>query len=166
VLVKFAGGATPQQVADAHRRAGGQVEDRLPDLEVHVVRVPAGQERARAAAYNVQPGVEFAEVDGIYQALTQAAYPNDPLFDQQWQYRNSSGVATGGDINAPEVWNLTGGTKGNSSVAIAVLDSGIDQNHPDLPVGVKVKSSAILRTAAHWTTSRGTAPTWPAAPAP
>ena len=45
---------------------------------------------------------------------------NDPLFDEQW-YLNQ--------IEAPAAWDIT---TGNRSVIIAVIDSGVDTDHPDL----------------------------------
>jgi thermitase len=118
ILVKFTPGAAGQQVAAAHRQGGGRTTRVLGDLDVHVVEVPPGQERARAAAYRANPNVEFSEVDGIYVAV--AATGPDPLVGDQWQYDR---------IDAPEAWQATRGSLG---VAIAILDSGIDQDHPDL----------------------------------
>jgi thermitase len=46
--------------------------------------------------------------------------PNDPYFLEQW------GLAK---IEAPRAWDLG---QGNASVLVAVVDSGIDWNHPDL----------------------------------
>ena len=47
-------------------------------------------------------------------------YPNDALFGQQWSLAKTE---------APAGWDVT---KGSSDVVIAVIDSGIDFNHPDL----------------------------------
>ena len=49
-----------------------------------------------------------------------AVLPNDPLFPQQWYLRQAK---------FPEAWELT---TGSPDVIIAVLDSGIDEDHPDL----------------------------------
>ena len=51
--------------------------------------------------------------------------PNDPNFASQWYLQNSS---TSG-IDAPAAWSVTTGSK---NVVIAVLDSGINLNDPDL----------------------------------
>lgn len=48
------------------------------------------------------------------------ATPNDPLYEQQWHY---------GAINLPSAWDRTTGSAG---VTVAVLDSGILSEHPDL----------------------------------
>jgi len=48
-----------------------------------------------------------------------AATPNDPSYSKQWHLAN---------IGIPELWQLTQG----DGVAIALLDSGVDPDHPDL----------------------------------
>lgn len=56
---------------------------------------------------------------------------NDPLFSDQWGLLNigqGNGV-TGMDINICPAWQKT---KGNNSIIIAVLDHGVELNHPDL----------------------------------
>jgi subtilisin family serine protease len=73
------------------------------------------QSIARELAVNSQ--VEYAQPNYIY---TVQALPNDPNFSSQsfWQ-----------QIQAPQAWDVT---KGDSSVIIAVLDTGVDYNHEDL----------------------------------
>lgn len=57
----------------------------------------------------------------------------DPLLPKQWHYvtlpRKSYGFEAGSDINLFNAWNVT---KGNKNVIVAVMDSGIDVEHPDL----------------------------------
>lgn len=134
VLVKFKPGAAGQQVAEAHRQNGGRAKEVIGDLDVHVVEVPAGQEKARVAGYGANPNVEFAELNGLYYAVGHLlADPpiTDPKAGQQWQYHNTG--QTGGkddaDIDAFDAWHVTAGS---TSVAIAILDTGIDQSHEDL----------------------------------
>ncbi len=49
-----------------------------------------------------------------------AFIPNDPYFSKQWYLEK---------INAPRAWDLTLGKK---EVVVAVLDVGVDVNHPDI----------------------------------
>lgn len=59
---------------------------------------------------------------------------NDPFFNRQWNLLNTgssqqgSGTA-GADMSVEEAWTIT---KGDSSIKIAILDSGVDTLHPDL----------------------------------
>ncbi len=63
------------------------------------------------------PDILSAEPNYIYSALI---VPNDEFFENQW------GMSI---INAPPAWDK--GTD-SSGVVIAVIDSGVDYNHPDL----------------------------------
>lgn len=72
--------------------------------------------------------VRIAEPDHIMRAQTT---PNDPSFSTLWGLHNTglSGGTVDADIDAPEAWALS---TGSTSVVVAVIDSGIDQTHPDL----------------------------------
>lgn len=48
---------------------------------------------------------------------------NDPLFSNQWPLNTSNG------INVENAWQIT---EGSSKIKIAVIDEGVDLNHPDL----------------------------------
>lgn len=52
-------------------------------------------------------------------------HPNDPLFAQQ----PSLHQVNDHDLDAPEAWDISTGSKG---VYVAVIDTGIDYTHPDL----------------------------------
>ncbi|MDO8899160.1 MAG: S8 family serine peptidase, partial [Bacteroidales bacterium] len=57
--------------------------------------------------------------------------PNDPLYADQWHYHNT-GQQSGTidkDIDLPEAWEIE---KGNSDVIVAIIDDGIQFNHPDI----------------------------------
>ncbi len=60
---------------------------------------------------------------------------NDPLIEVQWHYQNDSGYGIekeftkGADINLFKAWEITTGTK---DVIVAIIDSGVDTEHPDL----------------------------------
>ncbi|MCM3629075.1 S8 family serine peptidase [Paenibacillus glycanilyticus] len=62
-------------------------------------------------------------------------YPSDPLFPSQWGLHNEGQSIEGSygsydvDIDAPEAW---GYTKGKQETIVAILDTGVDVNHPDL----------------------------------
>ncbi|MGE4557366.1 MAG: S8 family serine peptidase [Desulfovibrionaceae bacterium] len=61
--------------------------------------------------------------------------PNDPGFPGQWGLRNTGRVldgltlTAGADIGADDAWKTT---TGSSSVVVAVADSGVQYDHPDL----------------------------------
>jgi subtilisin family serine protease len=86
--------------------------------QVYKLQLEPGTDTAAAIRQlEANPAVLFAEPDYLAHLITA---PNDPLYSQQW------GLAK---INAPAAWDVT---TGSSNVVIAVIDSGLDTNHPDL----------------------------------
>lgn len=78
------------------------------------------------------PSVEYVEPNYVYRTFK---VPNDPDFGKLWGLSNlgqsdgkNMGIA-GFDLDAVRAWDLT---TGSSEVILAVIDTGIDYNHPDL----------------------------------
>lgn len=75
---------------------------------------------------------EYAEPDlTLFDGLLSA--PNDPLYNYQWAHNNTgSGIqyngAPGIDMKIQQAWTISRG----EGIKIAVLDEGVDLNHPDL----------------------------------
>ena len=92
--------------------------------------------RQMLATLSANPDVEFVEPNYVIRA---ASLPNDTSFASQWGLRNTGQVVEGqtgipgADINAPAAWDITTGSRAN---IVAVLDTGIDFNHPDLAANV------------------------------
>ena len=131
ILVRFQPGTTGQQIGNVHAQLGGRVQDVIAGINVQVVAVPAGQEQAKVQAYSRNPNVEFAEPNGIYHAT---GTPDDPRLAEQWQYENTgqSGGKIDADIDAFAAWDVTGGSE---TIAVAILDTGIDHGHVDFHDG-------------------------------
>lgn len=85
--------------------------------------------------------VEYVEVD---QRRTRLAVPNDPLYAPsagispstgQWYLKTPTAVAVSAgtdivsSINAPAAWDVT---TGSTAIVVAVIDTGIRADHPDL----------------------------------
>ncbi|OHB55820.1 MAG: hypothetical protein A2173_10245 [Planctomycetes bacterium RBG_13_44_8b] len=86
------------------------------------------------------PDVLYAERNGLVYPSGQKI-PNDPDFEVQWNLHQTSNA----DINAPEGWYEIYNKFnriGNPDIVIAIVDTGVDYNHPDL-------------TASMWTDSNG-----------
>lgn len=126
LLVKFAPGADPPSLA----RAFGFHLHHQTLLGVWVVKVPPQALDAMLAALSHNPQVEYVEPNGI---ATIDLDPNDP-YDNTTCYNSSkSGCVSQwawGKIQAYAAWDLT---TGSSAVRVAVVDTGIDNSHPDLP---------------------------------
>jgi len=86
-----------------------------------------GVEQLKTSQY-----IEWASPNRAFKpTLCGQVIPNDPLFARQWHLNN---------INAPEAWEIT---RGDSDITIAVLDNGVDTNHPDLP-NIKIVAGSDL----------------------
>ncbi|WP_240342422.1 S8 family serine peptidase [Methylococcus sp. EFPC2] len=96
---------------------GARSQGRLPQLDVHVVEVPAKAEAAIVKALSKNPHVKFAELDGLIGP--NQTTPNDPKFPNAWHLAK---------IQAPTAWDASRG----ANVTVAILDSGVEATHPDL----------------------------------
>jgi thermitase len=128
VLVKFKPGATKNDIEKVHLQNKGKVSQIIPDINVQVVKVDKNKVLEKVSAYQRNPNVEFAEPDYLARAVS---IPNDVYFNLQWGLHNTgqTGGTPDADIDAPEAWDIT---KGSKEIKIAVLDTGIDQDHEDL----------------------------------
>jgi thermitase len=117
VLVKFKSDAPSAIVQAVLAAQYARVVGEVPTLGVQRLTVPQGQELAIIAALRHHPLVEYAEPNYIVHAILT---PNDPYFSSQWGLTK---------IGAPQAWEVT---TGSSDLTIAIVDSGIDLDHPDL----------------------------------
>ena len=117
ILVKFKPDVSASEVAEIHRQYGGQVKEIIPSIGVQVVTIPACKALEKARAYSAHGKVLYAEPDYLAEAI---GAPDDAYFDNQWGMKK---------VEAPAAWDVT---KGNSTIKIAILDTGVDLDHPDL----------------------------------
>lgn len=80
------------------------------------------------AALSADPAVEYAEPDSIGYG---AGAPDDERFGLQWGLHNTgqNGGEPDADVDAPEAWDISTGV---TSTVLAIIDTGVDMNHPDL----------------------------------
>ncbi len=119
ILVKPRAGLSESEFAARLRVHGARHRLTLQRLNVRVLNLAEGRAEAVLAALRQDPGIEFAERDGIARA---AFLPNDPyvLSGNEWHLAK---------IQAPQAWDLT---TGSTNTVVAILDSGINAGHPDL----------------------------------
>ena len=138
LLVKFKDNVSEANVRGAHAAAGVQVHKIYEEIGVHKVNIADNAGTEETIERYLQSGlVEYAEPDYIVKAL---ATPNDPSYSSLWGLHNTgqTGGVSDADIDAPEAWSIT---TGSSAVVIAVIDTGVDYNHPDLAANMWTGSS-------------------------
>jgi hypothetical protein len=86
--------------------------------------------------------VRWAQVNWFRQARKKLL-PNDPEFQYQWYLNNTGqgGSMTNRDVNAVQTWDITSGT---TAVVIAILDDGVEIDHPDLAANVFSNTAETL----------------------
>jgi hypothetical protein len=72
----------------------------------------------------------FESADPDFMENLSSNCASDPLFSEQWHLNNTgqAGGTVGNDVKACEAWNITTGC---ANVIVAVLDHGLEFNHPD-----------------------------------
>jgi subtilisin family serine protease len=85
------------------------------------------------------PAVLYAEPDYIYSANV---LPDDSRFSELWGMHNTgqTGGIADADIDAPEAWDISTGTK---DVVVGIIDTGVDHSHPDLAANMWVNPGEI-----------------------
>jgi subtilisin family serine protease/subtilisin-like proprotein convertase family protein len=93
------------------------------------IDIAEGQTVAQAVSYYESlTNVDYATPD---YRLTLQRIPNDPRFSSLYGLNNTgqNGGTVDADIDAPEAWDRF---TGSGNLIIAVIDTGVDYNHPDL----------------------------------
>jgi thermitase len=122
VIVKYTDGVTTAQRAALFDRAGvSKTVGSVAGVGARVVRVE-GDPAAAAKRLNRSSLVLYAEPNRI---LKVSAIPNDPRFGELYGMDR---------IDAPEGWDAAGlgAFPASGGVKIGIVDTGIDQTHPDL----------------------------------
>jgi subtilisin family serine protease len=149
LLVRFdtaRAGARAESARHAVATVGGRVArnfDRVaPGLQRVVLDEGVDVEDA-AAELQARGDVMYAEPNYRIHA---AGTPNDSRFGEQYGLHNTGqsvrGVAgtADADIDAPEAWNVT---TGSSNVVVAVMDTGVAYDQPDLAPNMWVNTREV-----------------------
>src|SRR6185436_18931399 len=116
VIVQFKDAVRDRDASDMMREAGGRTARRSRFGPRFLVHLDDGFEIADALdRLRTMPGVEFAEPNGVARAFQSAGTftPHDPFYTSQWHFKM---------LNSERMWGIQ---KGDTSVAVAVLDTGI-----------------------------------------
>jgi lantibiotic leader peptide-processing serine protease len=125
-VVLFRGESVPPDAAKKIATAGGKLLKTIPQVGLALAEGPASFDDKMAKDPSVATSApEIRSVMPKTKSLslgTQIGYPHDLLYSAQWNIRR---------VNAPQAWqNLPAGALDN--VTVAVIDTGIADDHPEL----------------------------------
>ncbi len=117
LLVKFKDNVSKKQKDDTLLKVHAKELSEISGIKVKVLKVPEHALEKVEAALKKHKDIEYVEKDLMFET---AVLPNDPHLNNQWYLSN---------IQMNGAWDAS---KGTTLIPIAILDTGIDPNHPDL----------------------------------
>jgi subtilisin family serine protease len=129
---------SPQEFLDEHPEVK-ELQPIAKDLNLYLA---VSHERAVLDVNQKSGTMDGAKYTMANDIVTKRSQPNDPKFRNQWAFGRSGSK---GSINPQDAWAIsTGGVNilGQEVVA-AVIDGGVDVNHPDLAGNMWVNQAEI-----------------------
>lgn len=117
LLARILPGAAPEDLQDAYDRVNAVLLENMPEIQTAALRVDLGTLDAVAAALSADPLFESVHKNYIYEVQE---VPNDPRYSTQRHLPA---------IGLREAWDIT---TGDEDMIIAICDTGVEPNHPDL----------------------------------
>jgi len=131
LIVGFVDTASPAAETALHERAGAEWFRPLgAGLGLHMALVGFDSQAdlgALEALYRGDPSVSFVHRNYVGGG---GYTPNDTAWYLLWHHRNNgqSGGTPGADLDSRPAWNIS---RGSDQTVVAVLDTGIDSDHPE-----------------------------------
>lgn len=145
ILVKFKKDINPNSekwkdeeffIGDWKKVFAGKAGDKL---NIYKKNVPTGKEDLAIKKLSKNPKVEYVEKN---LEVSADLVPNDPYYSSTGSWGQSYGDLWGlHKIAAEGAWDVT---TGSSQVVVAVIDTGVDYNHPDLKDNILKDSSGTV----------------------
>jgi len=143
ITVRFKPEVREEQIASFNAQHGVEIiriNEFVPNQYLLKVKNP-DKTLEVANEYNSSDLTEFAEPNFLSEFKKYAFQPppNDPYFDEQWHLENTgqNGGIHGEDVRAIDAWKIT---TGDPEIVIAIIDDGVDIDHPDLKDNIHIGS--------------------------
>lgn len=144
VLVKFKSWVDEAEKESVRKSLGATLVKTLKSIRVEYWKLPEDITTEDALELlNNLPTVEYAEPNYLYKPHT---IPNDAHFNNLWSLQNTGQSVNGtvgkvgADISALEAWDIE---TGSQDIVVAVIDSGVAFDHPDLQNNVWTNEDEI-----------------------
>ena len=132
IIVKYKKDVGSSEQAGVRSEEGLEKEDELNLINAEVVKVEGQPVEEAISDLNDRPEVEYAEPDF---KLYAAGYANEPRFGELWGL-NNTGQPIRNQVGTPDIdvngLEAAGITQGDPNLVVAVIDEGVDVDHPDL----------------------------------
>jgi flagellar hook assembly protein FlgD len=119
LILSFRNGVTKEQRLNFFRSNQLTEQSTIADTDISLVEVSHQTQDLKEFALSLAKSelIQFVEPNTV---VKQTYIPSDKSFKKQW-YLNQ--------ISAPKAWDTT---RGSSSITVAVIDGGVQKDHPDL----------------------------------
>jgi len=128
LLVKPKPGISAESIEKVHRKVGAKILFSLPQIGWQIVELPKGTLLSSRRFYMRSELFDRVDFD---KARRLAYEPNDEFWPYMWNLK---------DIKANLAWDIE---RGNPSVKVAVMDTGVLVTHPDLADNIWVNPNEI-----------------------
>lgn len=133
IIVRFKMNISEDEKREIRKKIGAKVIKTSKSIRIEHWKLSNSIDTEEALEYlKSLPSIDHAEPNFL---LNPNLFPNDPKFSELWhlqnigQFANGTIGASGSDISSVQAWDIE---TGKNSVVIAVVDSGISLDHPDL----------------------------------
>ena len=143
IIIRYEPDASPIDISNLENKYNlvNKKELTNDDLEIYCYDLPGSDEISLGLIKEINDFsfVKYAEPNYSCSSLTDSIdLKNDPDFNTLWGLNNQ--IYPGIDIDVENAWRTT---KGDPSVIVAVIDSGIDYNHPELKDNIWLNKKEI-----------------------
>jgi len=118
LLVKFKPNVAKSSQDQILKENNAKQVHEISKINLKVLSVPSNALEKIKSQLEKHPLVEYVEPDYYFEPTE--TIPNDELFSLQWHHEN---------LKSSSAWGIS---TGSPNAPIAILDSGIDKDHPDL----------------------------------
>lgn len=143
ILVRFKTTAAQDVLNQLGTAFGAKAVGKISKIGVTHLQVPPQAGLALLQHLHKRSDVEFAEFDSVVQTFLQ---PDDPYYSTMFASSHYGNVDQWGPaaVSAPAAWDST---MGDPNLVIAIVDTGVDDTHPDLASKIVGEYSFVGRSA-------------------